>query len=507
MGHEATTPETRSDDSVQAARYQRLRQAVDDLENGNLAQAESACRAILAEQADFPEALFALGRIAVLQRDPAAAEAWFAAALRLRPQAAVLYGCLAEAQLHQGAVERALRTGLAGLALTDQDPMLLCQTAIALIKLDRWREAEPVLHRAIILHPHISPLWSNLGVAQERQGRLQAAIQAHTRAWRLEPRQMQAWKNLQLAQLLAGDLRQGWCPRTFRTVLAPLTPGTWDGSPLNGRTLLVYNIEGYGDAIHFARFLPDFARQGARVVVEAEPELERLFANLEGVSAFSPKGGSRPAHDARLFFQQIPHALGVTFETLPPSRPYLQPHAADVARWAERLGPWEKFRVGLVWAGSTEHPRDRFRSLSLAALAPLAAVPGTAFYALQKGPAVQQLATADAGFRPVALGADLHDFAETAAVLANLDLLIGVDTSVIHLAGAMGRPAWCLLPFVPDFRWTLEGETTPWYSSVRLFRQTRHHAWPWVISRVAMALHQEVRRSDPAKTRRAPTGP
>ena len=196
-----------------------------------------------------------------------------------------------------------------------------------------------------------------------------------------------------------------------------------------------------------------------------------------------------PAFDVHCPLLSLPWACGTTLDTIPAQVPYLQADTAGVATWRQKLtGDTGRLKVGLVWAGSTENPNDRNRSIALAALAPLGQVPGVSLYSLQKGEAGEQVRHLPAGMTVIDPTADLQDFADTAALIANLDLVIAVDTAVVHLAGALGRPVWTLLPLVPDFRWLLERADSPWYPTMRLFRQTTRGDWDGVIKRVGEAL-------------------
>lgn len=455
---------------------------------GRQAEAERLCRAVLTAEPDNPQAMNLLGGIAMKVGRHDVAAALFARVLTSRPNAAFVHRNLGQALMAQGRWPVAVACLERAVGLWPGDAPLRCDLGMALLRLDRPEEAAQAFADAVALLPEASEPHTNLGVALERLGRVDAARIAYERALMIKPDLLQGFKNWQLICLLAGRFEEGWDPARFREIIVPKIPGTWDGSDPAGRTLLVYNIEGFGDVLNFLRYLPILAARGARVILEVEPELIRLVRGLPDVAVLITRGEPRPAFDAKIFFQQIPHALGTVLATIPADVPYLRPDPGLVSDWAARLGDRRGLRVGLVWAGSVGHPRDAQRTVALSAFAPLGAVPGVTFYALQKGPAAAQAADPPAGMTLVDLGPDIADFADSAAVVANLDLVVAVDTSVVHLAGAIAAPVWCLIARAPDFRWLIDREDSPWYPTLRLFRQTERNDWAPVIERVAADL-------------------
>jgi hypothetical protein len=299
-----------------------------------------------------------------------------------------------------------------------------------------------------------------------------------------------------MARLQAGDMPGGWDDFEARWSLPEVGPGpaiprpVWDGTPLAGRRLLLQPEQGLGDTIQFARYAPLLAARGGTVVLGVQPPLQRLLRSLEapGVTVVAC-GEVLPPIDCYLPLLSVPRVLRQGLGDIPAAAPYLVAEPAAVARWRRRIGAacGGALAVGLVWAGNPRHINDANRSLPPAQLAALAAVPGVRFFGLQCGPG---RAVAPPLPEMVDLAAGLDDFAETAAVLAALDLLISVDTAPLHLAGALGRPAWALLPAVPDWRWLLGRVDSPWYPSLRLFRQPRPGDWAAVIAEVGVALRR-----------------
>jgi hypothetical protein len=264
----------------------------------------------------------------------------------------------------------------------------------------------------------------------------------------------------------------------------------WLGTPrLAGKTILLHAEQGFGDTVQFARYAPLLARAGAKVLLEVQPELKELLSGLDGVSAVLARGDRLPRFDWHCPLASLPLAMNTELATVPARSPYLSAPPQRVARWRPRLEALPSRRVAIAWSGRATHANDRNRSIALAELEPLIAMPEFRFVSIQR-----ELRPADAARlagdpRITHLGDELADFADTAAVLSLVEMLICVDTSVAHVAGALGRPTYVLLPFQPDWRWGLEGKHSPWYPpAVTLFRQQRPGDWPGVIERAAAAL-------------------
>jgi Tfp pilus assembly protein PilF len=346
--------------------------------------------------------------------------------------------------------------------------------ANALSELGRYGEAAQACRDGLAQDPGSVALLNNLGLALTEAGEPEAALAPLARAMELAPGEAEAAINRAHALLLMGNYKEGFLAyeaRRLRTGLKFADSGRpwWDGSPLQGRTLLVHAEQGLGDAIQFVRFLGQIE---GRLALSCDRSLLRLFKPM--ASCVTADDAPPPAHDVQALLLSLPGLLGVTASGLPGTIPYLQAEAM-------RLPPSSGLKVGLVWAGSPGHRNDRNRSLAPGLLAPLQHVTGATFYSLQKG-----RGPAPGGL--IDLAPQLDDLADTARALAALDLVIAADTSVLHLAGALGRPAWGLIPFAPDWRWGLGRETSPWYPSLRLFRQERPGDWPFVIERVRNQL-------------------
>ncbi len=301
-----------------------------------------------------------------------------------------------------------------------------------------------------------------------------------------------------MGYLLLGDYSRGWREHEWR-LKVPEIVGTrqfaqprWDGGNLEGKTILLYPEQGFGDIIQFVRFVPQIAARGGRVILESPAELFRLFHQFADVVQVVQRDHLLPHFDVRCPLVSLGSVLSITRKTIPSEVPYLKADPGLVQRWGQRFDDREKhLRVGLVWAG---RPEPRNRSVSLTEFSPLASVDSVVFYSLQKKRiAAAQAADPPAGMRLIDWSADLTDFAETAALIENLDLILTIDTAVAHLAGAMGKRVWLLLQWIPDWRWMMERRDSPWYPTMRLFRQVKIGDWAEVLQRVAASLQNEKR--------------
>jgi hypothetical protein len=297
--------------------------------------------------------------------------------------------------------------------------------------------------------------------------------------------------------LLRGEFAAGWALYEWRwksqvlkqdAARRPSEPLWLGDAPVAGKTILVHPEQGFGDFIQFCRYVPQLEAMGARVILEVHAALMPVVATLATTATLVTKGrDALPPFDLHCPVLSLPHAFATTPETVPSTVPYLAADAEKIAAWESRLGEKIVPRIGLAWSGSPTHTNDHARSIPLALLEPLLALP-IEFHSLQK----EFRAADQAVLQGLAMlhthAAQLADFSDTAALVATLDLVITVDTSVAHLAGAMGRPVWLLLPQIPDYRWMLERSDTPWYPTMRLFRQHKRGDWAGVIAEVAVAL-------------------
>jgi hypothetical protein len=300
-------------------------------------------------------------------------------------------------------------------------------------------------------------------------------------------------------QLAVGNFKDGWreyewrwlCPDFPRP--ASIQP-RWDGKPLKGRRLLVVAEQGLGDTLQFIRYVPMLERQVGQCAVQVQQSLVPLFTQA-GFRGLVARGENLPQHDVHVPLLSLPGFFGTTLETIPSKVPYLSADPQHVAAWRNVLGESDNVRVGIAWQGSATHRSDRFRSIALTQFAPLA-LPGVELVNLQKGAGREQLAEATHTFRVRDLGPHVDEahgaFVDTAAIMTNLDLVVTSDSAVAHLAGALGVAVWVALPLGADWRWLLEREDSPWYPTMRLFRQSELDHWPDVFRRIAAALGQQL---------------
>jgi hypothetical protein len=373
----------------------------------------------------------------------------------------------------------------------------LIDSARALLQRDQPEAAEDVLR------PHLAggvgplPLWRLLAQALRRQGRLAEVLPIQTMLVDMLPGDLAARFDLAETLLLLGQFDRGWreyrfrysLPHTIRIERKVQTP-RWDGDRIPGRTLLIHDEQGFGDTFQFIRLVAAAAaKSAARIVLEVNAE--SLALARRGFPEFQiiRRGELPPPFDLHCEMMSLPMALNLQLADLPGRIPYLQPDPARRAHWQARLRDLPRPLIALAWAGRPVHPNDANRSITLAQFAPLAAT-GATFLAIQKGPAAAQAQTPLPGMNLIPLSDEIQDFDDTAAILGIADLLISVDSSPTHLAGAIGRPAWVMLPFVPDWRWLLHRPDTPWYPNHRLFRQPRRGAWAPVVEALALAIKQ-----------------
>jgi Tfp pilus assembly protein PilF len=363
--------------------------------------------------------------------------------------------------------------------------------ANALQNLGRYEEAIASYTRALAAQPSYPEALNNLGCALKDTFQWQQAIANFRRAIELRPEYPEAHWNLATALLSVGDLRAGWPHYEWRSHFATAPPRDfacplWRGEPLGGRRILLHAEQGFGDTIQFVRFARHVAGRGGRIVLECQPQLVRLLKCLSEVETIAAQGEALPAFEVHCPLLSLPLALNIGTDDLLGAVPYLRADCNDVDRWAKRLaGDRARLKVGLAWAGSPVHVNDRNRSIPVEQFNALGGFSNVSFYSLQMG-----APAAPAGLAFTDLTAEMNDFAETAALIMNLDLVIAVDTAVAHLAGALGKPTWVLLPTPGDFRWLLEREDSPWYPAMRLFRQRAQGDWSDSLERVRVALER-----------------
>jgi tetratricopeptide (TPR) repeat protein len=418
--------------------------------------------------------------------------------LRLAPSFGPCHVNLAGSLRALGVLDQAQIMAEAAVELMPRDVDALACLAGLLYDQGAFEAAVGWYGQALAVAPGHAGVLSSLANALQGAGRLDAALVVHERAYATAPDQADYRYNRALSLLAAGDYERGWAEhewrlRRTRTMNAAIDRGeAWDGGSLAGRTILLHAEQGFGDTIQFVRYAPMVARLGARVVLEVPAPLVRLMGSVAGVAQVVPRGEAVPEYDTHCALMSLPWRFGTVMATIPATIPYL---AADgravadavIAPLAGRPGDRRPL-VGLVWAGGTHlddmdsHLIDRRRSIPAAALAPLGAVDRVRFVSLQKPAATMP------GFNMIDPMPWVEDFADTAAVIAQLDLVVAVDTAVAHLAGAMGKPVWLLSRYDGCWRWGDRQSDTPWYPQMRIFRQAAPLDWDGVIGAVVTAL-------------------
>ncbi len=515
-----------------------MAQAVRHHQAGRVGEAEGVCRRILSIDGRHAASLHLLGVLAYQTRR-------LERAAKMIGEAIAVDGCVAEFHCNlgsvlydQGKVEEAVRRYEKALAIRPKFPEALISLGNALRQQGRLEEAvvrseqalalDPAsaeahanlgtvlydkcrlveaahcFHRAIAIQPGFPSALYSLGNVLKDQGKPQDAVFQYDQAIAIQPDFPEAHFNKSLALLLLGDLAAGWPAYEWRRRggVRGLKPRRfdrpqWDGQPLGGRTILLHPEQGHGDVLQFSRYATLVAARGGRVVLEAYRPLVRLLRTVPGVAEVVSSGESLPSFDVHLPLMSAPLVFGTTVDSIPATVPYMQAEPAATAAWAGRLAGLRGLKVGLVWAGNPRpddpdaNAIDRRRSIRLAQLAPLLAMPGATFVSLQKGDPAAQIADIPPARRPLDMMAEIEDFADTAGLVANLDLVISVDTSVAHLAGAMAKPVWILSRFDGCWRWLQDRDDSPWYPTARLFRQRAPGDWDEVVERVSAVLRQK----------------
>jgi len=366
----------------------------------------------------------------------------------------------------------------------------------------QFGEAIESCRRSIALRPEMAEAYNNMGLLLRGQGRHSEAITNFEEAIRLKPDYANAHWNYSLALLASGRYAEGWKEYQWRrqTDIEAILDSqrhessTWDGSSFEGKRLLIRYEQGMGDNIQFVRYAPLVKARGGTVIFETLKPLLGILRGFDGIDELveaSRDGKPTAQFDLHAFILDLPGILGTTVETIPANVPYLRADKAKVECWRNKLAG-DCLKVGIVWAGSARHTNDRNRSCNLSRFAPLSKIEGVRLYGLQKGAAAAQIEQV-AGMMEVAnLGGQFEDFADTAAVIESLDIVVSVDTAVLHLAGAMGKKVWALLPFEADWRWMLDRQDSPWYPTMSLFRQTQAGDWEGLFKRVADELETAV---------------
>ena len=451
---------------------------------GDLDEAIEHFRAAIRLRPVFPEAYFNLGVSLIMQRRTDDAMVAYSNALQLRPhypEALNNYGILLQSL---GRTGEASSYYIQAIECKPDYPDPRYNLGLARQDQDRYREALEAYDTLLELNPDHPEAHNNRGNVLLALGRPLEAVASYSGAIQRHPKHAEANWNLSLANLLLGHFTEGWQGYDWRLRQISARPQSfsvplWTGTTTPSARILVHAEQGFGDTLQFARYAAMVKERCGFLIFQCQLPLVRVLYSVAGIDQVVARGTDLPAFDFHVPLLSLPGIFSTVEETIPASVPYIAPPASLKAKWRERIPVSADLGVGLVWAGNPDHKNDRNRSVPPEVFATLLNLPGIRFYSLQKDLPL-------AGTVP--LGLEFTDFADTAAAIYNLDLIISVDTSVAHLAGAMNKPVWTLLPFNPDWRWMLTRNNTPWYPSMRLFRQTEPKSWTSVIEQVKTEL-------------------
>jgi len=471
-----------------------------------LDQAEQCFRIALDARPDFPETLSNLGSVLHDRKRFEEAADLFRRALAAKPDFTQAHNNLGTVYHDQRKYEDALACYQRALELEPASAESILNVGSALQMLGKTDEAVELYHKSIAADPNLARAHYCLAAALHTLSRDDEALESYAEALRLKPDYPEAHYNRGFVYLARGELTKGWADYEWRLKCTDykgrrFNVPRWDGGPLNGRTLLIHTEQGLGDTLHFIRYVRLIQQRGGTVYVEVPPALAPLL-RTSGVTGIIPGGSPLPKFDLEIPLLSVPGALGTTLENIPAQVPYLSAETRLVKHWRGQIRHLPGFKVGIVWQGNRDYAFDRFRSIPLAAYAPLADVPGVTLISLQKGYGSEQLAELSGSFEVLDLAPQLDAggaFVDTAAVMSNLDLVISSDTAAAHLAGGLGVPVWLATAKSPEWRWLLERSDNPWYPTMRLFRQGTVGDWSDVFKRMKQELQRKVAERGPVR--------
>jgi tetratricopeptide (TPR) repeat protein len=498
-------------------------------QQGKFDEAVASCRRALELQPDYAPAYNTLGIALQAQKRYAEAQAQLEQAVRLAPEMVDAHFNLGNVLRQQGKYEQAVThcrevqrldpdfaDGYANLGAVFHDQLrfdeareqleqalrldprsveVRANLSLVLQGLGRLDEALARSREALAIDPGSAPALASLASGLQEAADYAAAEASFQRTLELDPGSATAHFGLALCRLTTGDFRRGWTEYQWRWEANNINPQTftqpmWNGEPLDGRTILLRHEQGDGDTLQFVRYAPLVKRLGATVLLHCRRSLAALLTTCQGVDSVHVTGDPTPKFDYHVPLLSLPGIFQTELDTIPAQVPYIWPPEELVGRWRGELPAGGPLKVGIVWRGSPMHRRDRRRSIPLEHFAPLASIDGVQLYSLQVGGGNDELRTFSAADRVIDLAGRIESFQDTAAIMRNLDLVVSCDSAPIHLAGALGVNVWAALPFSADWRWLSGREDSPWYPTLRLFRQTALGDW----SAVFAALIERLRR-------------
>jgi Flp pilus assembly protein TadD len=510
------TPHTQAsgaDRAQRAAEYigtTYLHQGTDLLRTGRYAEAEFYLRESLRTRPDDPDALNNLGTAVWQQGRLAEADSIYQRAYALRPDDYAIVNNLGNSLWEQHRLKEAAEYYKRALELKPDSPETWTNLGVLLTDLARFDEAIECIQKSLRLKPDSHEAIANLGATLARIGKWDEAMEHYDQALRLQYYYAEAHRCRALVFLADGDYARGWPEYEWRLRCRkhvgsrPNCP-RWAGEELQGRSILVHAEQGLGDTLMFLRFPAELKKRGAFVAIACQAPLVRLLCQCPFIDAATDGSTPLPPLELHAPLLSLPLIMGVTLENIPTEIPYVSADAATIERWRPvvqralgRDGSCSCFTIGIAWQGNPLHRVDLCRSFPLAELAPLAAIPGVRLLSLQKDDGLDQLRALEGRFavaeltHPASGAEDQRDFLDTAAVISQLDLVITPDSAVAHLAASMGSRVWVALPSVAEWRWLKDREDSPWYPTMRLFRQTSPGDWAGVFARMAEVLRSDL---------------
>lgn len=486
--------------------HEMLHQIVELHSQRNLKDAEILCRRILEKEPDNADANHFMGIIAYEVGRLDIARDYLEKAIRMNPDNPSCYLNLGNIVHEEGKYEESMAWYEKAIRLNYADKRKAYNNlGVALTRLGRLNEAVEAFKRSIELDPLYHEAHNNIGETYKFLGEYDRALESYEQAVRLSPEFVPARWNRSMLYLLKGDFEKGWAEYEWRWQ-RPNTPKRkidagmiWDGRPLHEKTLFVYEEQGMGDTLQFIRYLPLIRHLGGYVIFEVLSPMVRLVESFKGFDRLwvaIRNVDTRPTDrfDFHIPLMSLPRIFNTRLDTIPKDIPYLQADPHLVRLWEKRLETKPGFRIGVVFAGHPEHANDAVRSTFLSSFSPLKKLKGLQIISLQKEKYEKWTDISPSEVFDQDLGEEISDFADTAAIIENLDLIISIDTAVVHLAGALGKEVWTLLPFSPDFRWMIDREDSPWYPTMKLFRQPQPGDWGAVFEKVGRCLEERLKQ-------------
>jgi tetratricopeptide (TPR) repeat protein len=479
----------------QTAALEKINTGIAYQKQGKIYEATACLREAIELGPELPAAYYILGTLLQQQGQIDDAIDCYKKILLITPDHADTHNILGSAYQEKGELDNAVACYRNAIRCDGNSFMAYNNLGATLRLQGNLDEAVASYQNALQIKPDFAAAMNNLGTALRDKGDLDDAMSWYRKAIQLTPDFADAHWNLSFALLLAGLFQEGWQEYEWIWKLKKpkyrLPQPLWDGADIRGKRILLYAEQGFGDVIQFVRYAPMVADRGAEVIVGCQKELKSLLKSLPGVSAVVAFGEALPHYDIQCPLPSLPRIFHATLENMHSSVPYLHADLGLIAKWRDRLqNDTLSLNIGLTWAGSPGHLNDRNRSCPIDLFVPITRIDGVRLFSLQKEIHEMWTGNALSDLKLIDYTRDIADFSDTAGIIMNLDLVITVDTAVAHIAGAIGKPVWTLLPYSPDWRWMLNREDSPWYPTMRLFRQPSPGDWISVISKVHCELEK-----------------